>query len=229
MRTASTTCHGLTTPLFVVLLAIFCCESNLEHSPSQDARWLRWIERRWEGNLGGREFALTFCEDRRAIEHSRHLEDGCEIDHLVSSDWKGGSEGSTARGCGGCELDVIALVNTLVTTADGRTHAIIDGQLTLGTARDSDLSDNDFAFGCRAFATPSDWDDELAAAAESDGIIGEGAAPGCELLSSIEILPNRALSIRGEVLRALGYGSVNVPLLHLSPSESASEACAALR
>lgn len=250
MRTASATCHGLTTPLFAILLLLFCCEADLEHSADQDARWLRQIERRWEGNLSGKAFSLTFCEDRRAIVQGEFLEDGCEIDHLVRSDWRGRAGRAAARGCGGCELDVVVLVNALVTTADGQTHAVIDGQLTLGSARDGDLDDNAFTFGCRQSAAASDGDGDLevdVADADTPNLRGTGAlereAPalaspwhafgesdrGCDLLAAVEILPSGALSIRGEVLRALGYASVNVPLLHLFPSTSARAECSALR
>lgn len=245
MRTAPNTCHGLTTPLFALLLLLFCCESDLEHSAAQDARWLRRIERRWEGNLGGRPFALTFCEDRWANARIARQEEGCAVDHLVRSEWQGNVWSSAARGCGGCELDVIALVRAHVTTADGLAHAI-DGQLTLGSAYDGDLDDNGFAFDCRHFSSNSGWEDgrapEVADATapgmrHSEGMseaavdlvrprsAGEGAAPSCETLAGVEILANGALSIRGEVLRALGYASVNVPLLYVFPSTSAGAEC----
>ncbi|MBQ4334089.1 MAG: hypothetical protein IJC63_01855 [Myxococcaceae bacterium] len=220
MRNAPTTCHGLTTPLFLILLGIYCCDSHLEHSAEQDASWLNRIERRWEANVGGHTFAITFCEDERAWDSDPI--DGCSIDHVAHSGWRGYGN-SSARGCGGCELDVLALATVLVTTEDGQLHAIRDGQFHLGTGYDDYLGDNDFTFSCRRdIWQRSDWDgDDAPDMALTD--------LGCETLGGIEILPNGALAIRGKTLRELGYASVNVPLIHLFHSTSASDACAEMR
>ncbi|MBR2979010.1 MAG: hypothetical protein IKC51_03650 [Myxococcaceae bacterium] len=220
MRNAPTTCHGLTTPLFLILLGIYCCDSHLEHSSWQDESWLSRIERRWEANVGGHTFAITFCEDARAWDSAPI--DGCSIDHVVHSGWFGHGN-TSARGCGGCELDVLALTTVLVTTEDGQLHAIRDGQFHLGTAYDDRLDNNDFTFSCRDdIWQRSDWDgDDAPDMALTD--------LSCELLDGVQNLPNGALAIRGQTLRELGYASVNVPLLRIFDSTSAVDTCAEWR
>lgn len=225
MRTNASICHGLSAPIFIFAMLAYCGDvEKPDYSFMEDTSLLYRIERRWEGNIGGKDFAITFCEDRKISMVHR---DGCVVDHVVSSSRiDKGHFNSAMTACDTCDLEIIALVDALVMTADGRTFPVA-GQINLGTAYDSDLNENDFSFVCRYFESSPEIRQSLDA---TDVTADAGIdVPTCATLESVKLLENGALSIRGEVLRQLGYHSVNVPTLHIYPSTSAAQECNSYR